>query len=137
MSRKGNCEIFEDIMFEIGGLLNFNENHETISNWISFAFLHGSDRIKELAKDVTSKYKYPKMVWDNLEARFNKTKQDDNVTTYTATYQAPDELNIAPPDMDFMDDDDEMFDEDGEVYGDEHYEEEYNEAEAEEPAEAF
>ena len=137
MSRKGNCEIFEDIMFEIGGLLNFNENHETISNWISFAFLHGSDRIKEFAKDVTSKYKYPKMVWDNLEARFNKTKQDDNVTTYTATYQAPDELNIAPPDMDFLDDDDEMFDEDGEVYGDEHYEEEYNEAEAEEPAEAF
>ena len=125
MTRRAG-EVFEELLMEIAGQINFSEQHETINSWVSYARIHGSDKMKEYTVKNVLIHRYPKSVWTALDERLRGEQHivtPQNIHMFEeindGLYPQPQE----PPVWDFLDDEDEEF-----------YEEEGNEAFEEEEA---
>ena len=127
MNRK-KAEVFEELLMDIADQLNFRDAHDTINAWVSYACVHGSDKMKEYAQKNVLIYKYPKDVWDNINNRMNNVIEPQRVQYHIheedlgiPVGQMEDEPELPNDDFEFMEGDDEEFiDEDG---GDEVFDE--------------
>ena len=129
MARKPG-EVFEELLMEIAGQLDFSEQHDTINSWVSYARIHGSEKMKEYTLKNVLIHKFPMSVWKNIEARM---AAEEHVASLHRNNEVPDfdihqenEVVEAPrmedPMWGFLDDEDEEFydeDEGGEVFEEE------------------
>jgi hypothetical protein len=141
MTRKKG-DIFEELLMDIADQLNFSEGHDTISSWVNYAYLHGSDEMKEYAKKNVLIYTFPNGVWESI-----KKHTSGNCDGQRPVYYRIHDEDLGIRDIDEEpghqeDDDDFEFlgDEDEEFIGDENDAADFDEIMAEEevaPAEAF
>lgn len=133
MTRKPG-EVFEELLMDIAGQLNFSEQHDTINSWVSYARIHGSEKMKEYTLKNVLIHKFPMNVWKNIEARM---AAEEHVASIHRNNEVPDlafhpafpqdgEIGEAPrmeePMWEFLDDEDEEFydeNEGGEVFEEE------------------
>ena len=130
MARKPG-EVFEELLMDIKDQLDFSEPHDTINAWVSYAFLHGSEKMKEYTINNVLTKKYPKDVWKNLEARVAAEKavfdshqhspaDDVRFNHFEEAVNEGNNQMPEPPMWDFLDDEDEEFyDEEGDEAFDE------------------
>jgi hypothetical protein len=123
-------EVFEELLMEIAGQLDFSEQHETINSWVSYARIHGSEKMKEYTLKNVLIHKFPMSVWKNIEARM---AAEEHIASLHRNNEVPDftfpqdgEIGEAPrmeePMWEFLDDEDEEFydeNEGGEVFEEE------------------
>ena len=127
-------EVFEELLMEIAGQLDFSEQHDTINSWVSYARIHGSEKMKEYTLKNVLIHKFPMSVWKNIEARM---AAEEHVASLHRNNEVPDfafhpalhqegEVVEAPrmeePMWEFLDDEDEEFydeDEGGEAFEEE------------------
>ena len=141
MNRR-KAEVFDELLMDIADQLNFNEVHDTVNAWVSYACIHGSDRMKEYAEKNVLVNKYAKEVWDNMHNRMNgiiEQPQRPHYRIHDEDLGVPvfheEEEHELPDDFEFLDDEDEEFiDEDG---GDEVFDEDEAIAPAEVEAAPF
>jgi hypothetical protein len=140
--KRRKAEVFDELLMDIADQLNFNEVHDTVNAWVSYACIHGSDRMKEYAEKNVLVNKYAKEVWDNMHNRMNGIivqPQRPHYRIHDEDLGVPvfheEEERELPDDFEFLDDEDEEFiDEDG---GDEVFDEDEAIAPAEVEAAPF
>jgi hypothetical protein len=119
MNRR-KAEVFDELLMDIADQLNFKEVHDTVNAWVSYACIHGSDRMKEYAQKNVLTNKYAKEVWDNISNRMNGITEipRPQYRIHDEDLGLPDfhgeEEQELPDNFEFLDEEDEEFiDEDG------------------------
>ena len=130
MARKPG-EVFEDLLMDIADQLNFATPHDTVDSWVKYANVHGSEKMKEYAREKVLIYDFPKKVWDSVDKHKNEDPASRIISPLPHIEEfMPQDNGDEHEDFDFMDDDEEFAEEEF-VEGNE--EEEF--AEEDEPAE--